>query len=105
MHAHDLEGAPPPNSARELEGAQALGRCLSADAATAYAAGHLTPDELSVVGAHIDGCVSCRKLLSHAAELLTPVPSSSRTDDREPFRLGDRLAPGDVVGRYVVDAQ
>ncbi len=78
---------------------------MSADAATAYAAGHLTPDELSVVGAHIDGCVSCRKLLSHAAELLTPVPSSSRTDNREPFRLGDRLAPGDVVGRYVVDAQ
>ena len=81
-------------------------RCLTPDLVNAYAAGALARAELSVVGIHIDRCASCRRLVSCAAEMASGVSGAGETGraDRDPPFAGDRLSPGAVVGRYVIDA-
>ena len=57
----------------------------------------LTPDELSLAETHVDGCVSCRELLSEAAQLLeTPEPAVERMGRYEVVSLLGQGAMGVV---------
>jgi tetratricopeptide (TPR) repeat protein/tRNA A-37 threonylcarbamoyl transferase component Bud32 len=89
-------------------------RCLDPDDLAAYMNARLAPHGVHALEAHVARCAACRELLSALAQsrsaialapTLTPIEPSDATSGRLPLaRWGDdaELAPGAVVGRYVV---
>ena len=61
-----------------------------------YALGHGTPAERAAVGAHLDGCASCR------AELAELAPLVGRLADVDPDRLDDVPGPPPGLGEAVL---
>jgi tetratricopeptide (TPR) repeat protein len=80
--------------------------CVSAEVASAFAAGLLEGEELSVVEAHIDVCGRCRKLLSEAAQAMSAgsvlAEAGSAPGAHERTSSPGSLLPGKIIGRYVV---
>src|SRR5262249_52439061 len=73
--------------------------CLDAEKALAFAEGRLEEEVLSLVEAHVDGCTSCRRLLSHVAEAVR-----SGSNGAPPAHQGLNLS-GAVAGRYVIEGE
>lgn len=69
------------------------GSCLDPDTAAGYAARGLAPEEVDAVERHIDGCASCRVLISAIAS-----GGASAPDDPEVLlRRGAKLGPYEIL--------
>jgi len=79
--------------------------CLDAVAVQGFVEGRLSADERARVEAHVDGCASCRRLISALAMTNPPtVPATELASDHSPPPIGPTrlLAVGTTVGRYEV---
>lgn len=76
--------------------------CLDADTAASYAEHRLPPDEMRGVDRHIDGCASCRELVSAVAMVLWSQSSQPGPADAAPAVEGI-LPRGTRVGPFEVE--
>ncbi len=70
----------------------AVDGCPDPEVLSAFAAGAVPPTERDPIAAHLDGCASCRQLVSALAATDGTRPSSDLVD----------LTSGDAIGRYVL---
>jgi tetratricopeptide (TPR) repeat protein len=76
--------------------------CLDADTAASYAEHRLSPDEMRRVEGHIDGCASCRELISAMALVLWSQSSQPGDDDAAPA-VGGVLPRGTRIGPFEIE--
>ncbi len=88
--------------------------CLTEDDLLLFVHGGLRPETEQSVQDHIDRCADCRMLASETANLVYEEGTTPRTDFATPtgrtksIALGPRspvVAPGESIGRYVVNAR
>jgi tetratricopeptide (TPR) repeat protein len=76
--------------------------CLDADTAASYAEHRLPPDEMRGVDQHIDGCASCRELISAVATVLWSQSSQPGSSDAASV-VGGILPRGTRIGPFEVE--
>lgn len=74
--------------------------CVDADTASAYAEHRLSDEERLTIDAHIDGCSSCRELISMVAKLGW---SQTATGQGQVRGVGEVLPRGTRVGPFEID--
>lgn len=83
-------------------GAASTTTCLDADTAASYAEHRLRPDEMRRVEWHIDGCASCRELISAMAIVLWS-QSSQPGDGDAAATVGGVLPRGTRIGPFEIE--
>jgi eukaryotic-like serine/threonine-protein kinase len=75
--------------------------CIDPDTAAGYAEHQLTPDEMREVEQHIDGCASCRELISAVAKTQWSLAEASSADPVPPVE--SVLPRGTRIGPFEID--
>jgi tetratricopeptide (TPR) repeat protein/predicted Ser/Thr protein kinase len=86
---------------RELGAAETLGACLGSETLSSVLEGRADAAARARVAEHASRCASCRHVLSSLARTGTPVQDA----DRALIRGRRAIAPGTILGRYVITGE